>query len=497
MERSIVKTEIANDKDGDVPDFGGFANHELRYSDLRPDQPDLLGVNAVYGLKESALKRALYFGHGLGSRPRVHFPNAEHFQHIPFAHRHWETYGEMESEDSRIRFMLASYPSRRFPAEFEPALRDIGNENPLIGWSNQAHRLDRVSKAVYERVLVQMEQAKVHDGYSNGERGAYQSEPVFYQSSDALKDLEINLWQASLGQIIEELEDGNDRNIPAFLNLYNRLKDPITPLKSSLSEQSRIFKELLKEAKVLSPHCNSRLISQLALESSFLALPGASDIDCVIYGGHHELPYINVDINNLPRAEFANPNRVIEVMAEIIRESNHFGKAVITPITVSYYQESGQPRPNLFIVDGNNRATAVLVMQYLNFVGFENDEAIIDKQNLVRFILLHDLDIEWERDLAVAIKALAEDLEKLNYLAANQSIIKEFANAQIPALLVQEPNFHTVAVAQSEGDKIILLQPMHQAIYNQGRFSLAIPSKQQSHGRAAGNDVRLSVGRKS
>lgn len=501
MERIIYKPEIAQDKDQDVPEFGGYAPYELRQPESREPQSDQVGSNALESLRSNALGRVLYFGFGIGSRPPVHFPNAEHFQHIPFAHRYWEQYGDMESEYSRLLFMLDKYPSRRFPAGFEPILRDVrDNDNPLRGWSNQIPRIDKASIAIYEGVLVRMEHGKIHDdlGYTNGEQGAYQSEPVFYESSKKMKVLELDLWQFGLKQIIEELSDENKRNVPAFLHLYNRIKDPIAPMRSGLHEQSRIFLDLLKEAQCFIPGqgVNARLVSQLALESSFLALPRLDNLGCVVYGEHHELPYIDIDVNKLPRGEFANPNRVIEVMEEVIAESERFGQAVITPITVSQYQEPYQPNPNLFIVDGNNRSTAVLLMEYLDYVGFDEEEVVNNGQNLRAFIMLHDLDIEWERDLAVAIKTLAKHPDKLRALGQKQALIREFAHSQIPALLVQEPNFHTVAVAQSSGDRIVLLQPMHQAIYNQSRFSMAIPSKQQSHGRAAGNDIRVSVRKK-
>lgn len=56
-----------------------------------------------------------------------------------------------------------------------------------------------------------------------------------------------------------------------------------------------------------------------------------------------------------------------------------------------------------------------------------------------------------------------------------------------------EREIYKPIVAQSQGERIVLLQPMHQVIYNQKRWSMAIPSKQQSHGRAGGNDLRVSI----
>lgn len=502
MERVIYKPEVAQGIDQDVPEFGGYSSDELKKPEFRLVQADLFGKDAKSGLRDSALKRTLFFGFGKGTRPYVHFPNAEHFQHIPFANRHWEQYGDMESEYSRLQFMLEKYPSRRFPIKFLPILKDVPeSSNPLRAWSNQVPRLEKAGISVYESVLAQMDGCKAHDdlGYTNGEEGAYQSAPVFYQSSEEAKELEKRLWESGLKQVIQELSDGDEKNVPAFLNLYNRIKDPITPMRSRLYEQSQVFMDLLQDVRgIVSSHgINSRLVSQLALESSFLALQSLDKLGCVVYGGPHELPYIDIDVNKLPRGEFANPKRVIAVMEEIIGESERLGRAVMTPITVSQYQEPYSPQPNLFIVDGNNRSTALLLMEFLNYAGIDTDVLSKGGQELRSFIMLHDLDIEWERDLVVALKNLAEHPDKVELLGQKKALIKEFALSQMPALLVQEPNFHTVAVAKSGGEKIVLLQPMHQAIYNQSRFSMAIPSKQQSHGRAAGNDIRVIVRRKS
>lgn len=499
MSQEIFKPVMAQDKDKDVPEFGGFSAHELRQPEIRRLSPDLFGNEVLEGLRKNALRRALYFGYGIGDLPPVHFPNAEHFQHIPFTNNHWLRYENMESEYSRVRFMLERYQSRQFPEAFDGICADVlGNKNILREWSNQVPRVDRASAVVYEQAARQMEASKVHDdlGYSNGEQGAYQSEPVFYRVSVDGSGLERRLWEGALVQITEELQQDNFRNLPSFLHLYNRVKDPITPIRSGLPEQVRVFRELYEYGRSLSPvgnHDPERhhiLLAQLALESSFLALPGAKDVACVVYGGHHELPYIYIDVAKLPRGEFAGPRRVVEVLGELLNESENCKQPVATPITVSYCQEPFQAKPDLFIVDGNNRATAILLMKFFDYINFDKEE-IYNKDSLRRFISLYDLDIEWERDLAVALKAISPDA--VQALVERQNIIRQFANARVPALLVQEPNFHTVAVAQSHGGKIVLLQPMHQVIYNQKRWSIAIPAKQQSHGRAAGNDIRVSL----
>lgn len=496
----IYKSPIAQDRDIDVPEFGGFSPHELQHPRERQLRPDVFGIEARSALYQSAVSRAVHFAYGAGEVPHVHFPNAEHFQHVSFTRNHWLRYGNMEREVGRILFMLEKYPSRRFPVEFDSVCRDVmSNKSVLREWSNQVPRIDRLSRSIYEASAMEMESKKRHDdlGYSNGEKGAFQAEPVFYQSSNESGLLEARLFDPALSEVGSQLKNGDYKNLPAFLHLYNRVKDPISPIRSTLSEQSKIYRELYDYCRHYSPgrvnaESEQTLIVQLALESSFLALPGAKDVFCVVYGGHHELPYIQVDITKFPRGEFAGPKRVCEVLGELVGDAEKIGHPVATPITVSYFQEPQQAKPELFIIDGNNRATAMLLLKFLDSIGFDKQEISEPREALRRFVALHDLDIEWERDIAVALKSLSPDF--VDSLQQKSAIIGQFANALMPALLVQEPNFHTVAVAQSQGERIVLLQPMHQAIYNHKRWSIAIPSKQQSHGRAAGNDLRLPLG---
>lgn len=509
MRKEIYKPVIAQDKDRDVPEFGGFAPHELRQPEIRRLSSDLVGSEAFQGLRKNALRRALYFGYGVGELPPVYFPNAEHFQHVPFTNDHWLRYGNMESEDSRVRFMLERYKSRQFPEVFDAVCRDVlGNSNILQERSNQVPRVNKASTAVYEQASRQMERLKVHDdwGYSNGDQGVYQSEPFFYQISEDGGSLERRLWGGALAQITEELQQDNFRNLSSFLHLYNHVKDPITPLRSILPEQARIFTELYREIQPLvprsigSPEQRQSLISQLALESSFLALSKAGEIAFVVYGGHHELPYIYVDVTQLPRGEFADPRVVFDVIfgssekkiKGILRDAIEIGngEAIITPITVAYSQTPFQARPELFIVDGNNRGTAVLLFNFMNFINF-NMAQMYDRGSLRRFITLYDLDIEWERDLTVVFRSLSS--EHIGRLLQVKPVLEQFVESKIPALLVQEPSFHTLAVKQCKGRDIVLLQPFYQAVYNDKRWSIAIPAKQQSHGRAPGNDILVSL----
>ncbi len=132
-------------------------------------------------------------------------------------------------------------------------------------------------------------------------------------------------------------------------------------------------------------------------------------------------------------------------------------------------------------------------MMFLTFVSFDAQRILNFHEDLRIFISLHDLDIEWERDISILLQRLSGD--QISELISNKQIVQQFENTRIPALLVQEPNFHTIDVPRSKAQapEIFVLQPMHQVIYNRKRWSMAIPAKQQSHGRAAGNDMRVGL----
>lgn len=500
-------------RDVEVPEFGGYSPEELQVSQERRALPDVRGDEAVSGLYASAVHRTLYFSYGIGEVPHVHFPNGEHFQHVPFTHDHWERYRNMECEFSRVAFMLSQYQSRWFPEAFNPICTAILNSDDVLqAWSNHAPQIESVSADIYEQTAVLMDAQKVHDNtkFTNGAEGAYQSAPVSYKVPKQEEWMERVLWEKAISQVAKELQRGEQTHVPAFLHFYNRLKDPITPIRSTLPVQVKVFQDLYDRVQsfLQSPveHLRARYyaVAQLALESSFLALPAIQTVARVSYGGHHELPYVYVDVKRLPRGEFADPQSTVDVVFGekvkknidgIIEDAKRHseGRAAMTPITVSYAQAPHQSNPELFIVDGNNRGTAVLLMQFLNFVHFDATQVASFRESLRRFVLLHDLDIEWERDLTVLLQHLGR--EQILTLLSEKAIVQQFADALVPALLVQEPNFHTIDVKQSTEKKpeIFLLSPFHQAIYNDRRRPMAIPAKQQSHGRAAGNDRRLPL----
>ncbi|HXS14821.1 MAG TPA: hypothetical protein VN711_01730 [Candidatus Saccharimonadales bacterium] len=499
MKNEIIRPNRQQERDRQVPEFGGYQPWELRHPVERESREDVFYGEAQRKLRHSAVERSLFFSYGIGRLPHVQFPNAEHFQHIPFTQEHWRQYGNLESEYARLHFVLDNYPNRGFPKEFAQVANLALRETNVLGAWDESHvQRERIVSDIYDNVSQRMHEQREHEPlkYHNGFEGAYQSAPIFYESSGEVRQIEKQLWLEALTQISAELQAGNPEHLKAFLDLHASIKDPITQVRSQRENQVEIFLSLYKDAQESIPapqrtlEADSILIAQLALESSFLSQPGAKDVFAVIYGGHHELPYAYVDVSQLPRGELANPGRVRGVLREILDDSERYQEAVVTPIMVSYYQEPHKAAAQMGILDGNNRATALLLFRYLDSVGCDRASAL-RREQLDRFVKDHDLAIAWERDLALALQEFK--LEDWEHIQRMKDYVKRFAYCKVPALLVDEPNFITIAVAQSDRARIVPLQPMHQALYNQRERPMAIPSKQQSHGRSEGNDIRIEV----
>lgn len=483
--------------DAGVRDSGNDNEAQYRKPRVRGKIENFFDQQARDRLRGGALGRILYYGYGYGYEPFVHFPVAEHIEHRPFTHAHWEHYGNMESEAARIKFALDTYPTRLLPTAFDEIARGILRSGApvLEEWGNQYPRITQQASQLYDKLGQSMFDAKVPEegGYKNGKRGAYMSDPKFYDISPFTRQIVKDLWERGSQQMATELRHGDYANVQPFLELYATIKDPLTQ-PNSPHKQVPVFIHLHNRSLIMGtgqhPRDGEVLAAQLALESQWLTLPAVEKMNVVRTAGHNELPYIHVDVAKLPRGEFADPARVSATMTELIEDSKKYEHTVATPLTVAYMREPHQTRPELFLVDGNNRATAILLMKLADSVGFRKD-ALKDPDNLRGFVDAHDLDIEWERDLSITLATLPP--EKLDFLADNQEIAKRFARSRIPALLVQESSFHTKLAIKEDDGIITLLHPAHQAIYNSKRWSIAIPSKKQSHGRAAENNIRVEV----
>lgn len=488
---------VAGAVDQDVPLY-------LKGERLFPQRERDLGF--FRKVEELGVARATHFAYGISLLPPVFFPCGEYIQHLSFPERFRQKYGNLESEHSRVALMLAEHGHiRGFPKEYEPMTKDsLGSDKVLESWRRQRGQVEEAAASLYGSILEKM-QKQADFIYGNHSGQANHSLPVYYQSSEASLLAERALWQRALEQAVTDFQKADWTCLEDFLALYHRVKDPITPMRVG-QDQVEIFINLYQQAVAeVKPWQRNLsgdqvLITQLALESSFQALPAVVSKELITTRlvGHQELPYLNVKLTQLPRGEFASAERVVGViLKELLDDAEEYQEAMITPVTVSYLQEPEAEKPELFIIDGNNRAAAVLLIKYLAENSWSFSDSV-DFSEMRSFIDSHRLDVEWEVDLVGALKVLSQHQDLQDRLVKTKEVVGVFAQGQVPALLVQEANFFTVAVNLSEEtDEVVLLQPMHQAIYNcqaeyqDRRIFLAIPAKKQSHGRALGNNVRF------
>lgn len=497
LERGIVHVpNTVEGVDKDVPTFGD-RDAKLRPPVERPLQKDAFGSDARVRRKDNALGRALQLAYGIGDVYPVPVPIGEDFQHYSFKDIDWDQLGNMETSYARTRKRFRDYRTRWMPASYAPAIRTaLGNEDVLSGWHNVQPTVEELAKQEYGQALTVMSRQRTVEAFDkpNGRRGAFQAPPVFYATSQQAGVLEQYLWQRGLSQAAREFARGDYRNVRKLVELHEQVQDPVSPLNTRWDHQAALLEELHREAqqskpKNTDPTSEQVLTAQLVHEASSLSSPGADQVFYVGFGGHQELAYVPAVINgSMPRGEFASPTRTLAVLREMIADAKQIGVPVTTPITVGYFQEPGKSSAKQFIVDGNNRATAEYFMKYKAEVG-NNRVTFFNPLRLHQFVEEHGLDVEWERDLKVAIAAMRSD--DFDELSLDQDIIEAYAASDMPALLTHEPDFHTIAVQLSKDSRIVLLQPMHQAIYNQLGYPMAILSKMQSHGRAIYNDRKV------
>lgn len=510
---------------GDDPGVAEFGLTRPRRTPAeRNPHPDTTDKQAFKSLKAQAISRALHFGYGIGDVADVPvlFPNGEHYKDQPFDKDHWERFGNLESEHARIDFTLTIYGQQRgFPREFGPYVNTaLLTRDTLGAWEEASSCIAQASKGIYQTIRGEMVEKKFVDpeAQKEGYTEAYQSRPILYETKPDVVRGEQTLWDRALTQIAEELQRGDYRHLGSFLDLYTRIKDPITPVTQTLARQESLFRELLRSARSelrkqgitnIATEEGKTLLAQLALESSFLALPAAQSIFYMRGDAqHHAIPYVYTDLKDLPRGEYTTPQAVLPRLTEILDNAEDNATVVITPIAVSYFQTPGEPKPTMFVIDGNNRATALMVMQYL-YTEHPTYEERLNPATLKNFMQKHKLHPGWERELILTLKAqdaVTTDgvtpsgftRELYNRIMTDQPRLRKVVRARVPAMLVQEPNFHTIEVESSERYRpdIFLLQPMHQAIYNHDDLAMAIPPKKQTHGRAPGNNVLVEATRR-
>ena len=114
--------------------------------------------------------------------------------------------------------------------------------------------------------------------------------------------------------------------------------------------------------------------------------------------------YVYTTIDHLPRAEFSIPNRVLEILSEILVESAKMGCCALAPIVISNAAPMNpEGRPFEVIIDGNNRLTALTL---LRFLATQGGPATLDPHALYMHCIAHGLGFKWQIDLQEVFAAL-------------------------------------------------------------------------------------------
>ena len=425
--------------------------------------------------------------------PRL-FPNSEHIRHTFFPVSVWEQYGDMEDEFGRISYMLAQYCERGIPLHCSPSIRTLlsSSSNPLENWSEITKDLaDQGHLALKEAVKA------MHPDYPQTSRATWSKAdfvrtPVGYPTD---RQTSIDLWSAAVERMASDLEAGRSNNIEAFLHIHAFIKDSIGGLRSPSQRQIVIFSELWSRTQtklpqtLLTQKTYQQIAAQLALESSFLSIPKLQKINHIHFSHHQQLCYVYTTMDHLPRAEFSVPSRVLEILSEIILEAAKVGTCAMAPIAIAYASPMDpNGKPFKVIIDGNNRVSALVL---LRFLATQSDPDMIDPSTLDAHCTARGLGPKWILDIHDAISTLLRSHSTLDLVRKHWNAIQIFSTvSRVPALVVQEPSFFTLCLRRGTNEKPILLQPMHQTIFNDDALCVAFPAKGgQAHGRSFGYAV--------
>lgn len=96
--------------------------------------------------------------------------------------------------------------------------------------------------------------------------------------------------------------------------------------------------------------------------------------------------------------------------------------------------------------------------------------------NLNEYCSANGLGPKWCLDLRSVVQALyATENPALEAVRGNQEALEKSKTVtRLPALLTQEPLFHTICLQRKFEGRPRILQPMHQDIFNDDSFGLAL-----------------------
>lgn len=425
--------------------------------------------------------------------PRL-FPLAESMRWEFFTLDDWNEFGDLEIEHGRLAYTLTRYPERGPPVVCEAVLQDLLRQSSVLGhWLTVLPVLRTLARVALEDVS--RRQLNGSSGHCMKKADCH-TVPIDYEVGKSASDISLQLWKRSLSEIATQLANGCSAGEEEFLQIHAYLKDPIYGFAKPFKTQQLIFKRLLTafqesvSVESLNHQKLERVAAQAAQESSYLGSPLLDKITLIHFNAHHQLPYANVLLDSLARAEFSVPTHVLEVAEEMFlaAAANDGAACPLVPILVTSRPSFSNPGHTLTpIIDGNHRATASLLLRFLAKEALLTDHAITSHR-LLEYCTTHHLGKKWQIDLLDVLDELCRPHGShfRNQLLANRPLLQKFAAVKyIPALVVQEEDFHTICKQRSVGKvKPVLLQPFHQTLFNDDDLPFALPQKAgQTHGR--------------
>jgi hypothetical protein len=431
----------------------------------------------------------------LENPPPILFPLAESMRWEFFTIDDWSKYGDLETEHGRLTYTLSRYPERGAPSACGPTIQNLLNcQSILAGWISVFPVVRVQVKEVLENVT------KSHRNRSFGGDWTTKSDcitvPVDYETNESASTMSLKLWRRSLEEIASQMARNRLTGGREFLQIHAFLKDPIYGLAKPFETQLLLFTRLLSEFQKavgknsLTPKDLERVAAQAAQESSYLTSPLVDNIALIHFHGHHQLPYANVPLDSLARAEFSVPMHVLEVAEEMLSAiaANDGQACPLVPILATARPTFSNPDRFLTpIIDGNHRATASHLLRFLANQRLVADHELMAR-SLVEYCRFHQLGKKWEIDLLDVLAELYQHRSVRYYarILADDRQVRKFATVEsIPALVVQEEDFHTICKQRSEGSPApVLLHPFHQTLFNDAELPFALPQKAgQTHGR--------------
>ncbi|GIJ90401.1 hypothetical protein Asppvi_009355 [Aspergillus pseudoviridinutans] len=421
--------------------------------------------------------------------PRL-FPTAEKTRDSFFTVQEWNKFGDLESEYGRLSWMLSTFPERGAPVRCAATVVDILTYPCVLsGWRQVSEILRHQVQDILMDVVHSMV-SRLPPVDSKTTKDDFLTLPVDYDfASGQAENLFLELFQRSSRRMATLTSKGDYSWIVEYIQIHAFLRDPIGGLKKDFSDQAIIFQDLLaaliqKIADVpLGDELWALLVAQLAQESSFLANPQIDDIAYIHFSGHQQLVYAYVDLHKLARAEFSVPEHVMLIMEEMMQEVVASDECNIVPIIIASVPSVATKKTQKIIIDGNTRATAIMVFRLLSSSDANREDVFA---NLDKYCSAHGLGPKWCLDLRNVVQRLyATENPTLSTIRENQEALEKFkCVTHLPGLLTQEPLFHTICLQRKFEGRLRILQPMHQMIFNDDSFGLALPARRsQAHGR--------------